>query len=119
MASITSSDRERLIEQGWLVVPDVVPKAWIDELSRLQEEETSRAASPESGYAVFVDAQYFSSKTHSLSPFQAILLARINSYWEHGELLKLHSGEFAVFKPKSPLEQGMPGPAPAQLGIPR
>jgi ectoine hydroxylase-related dioxygenase (phytanoyl-CoA dioxygenase family) len=27
MATITSSDREHLIDQGWLVVPDVVPKA--------------------------------------------------------------------------------------------
>ena len=69
-------------------------------LSRSQEEETLKVALPQSGYALFVDREYFSPQGYFRSPFQEILLARINSYWERGESLKLNSGEFSVFKPK-------------------
>lgn len=74
-------------------------------ITRLQEEQTLKAALPDSGYALFVDRAYFSPQGYFRSPFLDILLGRINAYWEHEELLKLNSGEFSVFKPKGSAER--------------
>ena len=88
-------------------------------LSRSQEEETLKAALPQSGYALFVDREYFSPQGYYRSPFPDILLARIKTYWQRGEVLKLNSGEFSVFKPKGSTERRIPPLEHEQIDIQR
>jgi len=68
--------------------------------TRFQEEQTLDAALPDSGYALFVDREYFVPQGYFRSPFPEMLMDRINSNWERRELLKLKSGELSVFEPK-------------------
>ena len=76
--------------------------------TRFQEEDMLTSVAPESGYALFVDPQYFPRRAQTGTPFQERLLAYINAYWQRGRTLKLNSGELTVFKPKSPSERKTP-----------
>ena len=117
-ALIVSPQAWRLHLLSGVAPPDNVPPQ-SGLITRLQEEQTLKAALPDSGYALFVDREYFSPQGYFRSPFPEILLARIHSYWERGELLELNSGEFSVFEPKGSAKRRIPPPGRDQVEIPR
>ena len=117
-ALIVSPQAWRLHLLSGVAPPDNVPPQ-SGLLSRSQEEETLKAALPDSGYALFVDSEYFSPQGYFRNPFPEILLGRINSYWERGAVLKLNSGEFSVFEPRRTAERRTPSPGPDQDQLPR
>ena len=88
-------------------------------ITRMQEEQTLKAALPDSGYALFVEPEYFAPQAYFRSPFPEILMARINAYWERGELLKLNSGEISTFEPKGSTERIIPRTGHDLVGIQR
>ena len=96
---------------------DVPPQSGL--ITRLQEEQTLKATLPDSGYALFVDREYFVPQGYFRSPFPEMLMDRINSYWERGKILKLNSGELSVFEPQGSAGRRITPPGRDSVQTPR